>query len=59
MTQCEIDREVAEATGESVADVRRRGFSLWEPRVAGSDLETRPPLVLDWDSGQPGLWPLN
>jgi hypothetical protein len=58
MTQTEIDREVAEATGESLSDVRHRGFSLWEPLATNSEMEPRPPLVLDWDSGHPRLWPM-
>jgi hypothetical protein len=59
MTQWEIDREVADATGESMADIRRRGFTLWEPRAANSEMEPRPPLVLDWDSGHPRLWTMD
>jgi len=34
MTQRELDRAVARATGETVAEIRRRGFSLLKgPRV--------------------------
>lgn len=58
MTQFEIDQEVAEATGESLADIRRHGFSLDDPIVATADSEGRQPLVMNWDTGQPGHWPL-
>ena len=42
MTQRQLEREVASATGESMTTIRRRGFSLVEP-------EYPEPLVLDWD----------
>jgi hypothetical protein len=58
MTQREIDREVAEATGESLADVRRHGFSLWEPPALVEESELRHPLTLNWETGQPRTWPL-
>lgn len=52
MTQAEIDRAVARATGESVASIRRRGFVLFEP---GADVDPEPchtePQCLDWDTG--------
>jgi hypothetical protein len=59
MTQSEIDQEVAATTGECLADVRRHGFSLWEPGAATADSEARQPLVLNWDTGLPAPWPLN
>jgi len=43
MTQREFDREVSRATGESVAEIRRRGFSLLEPVF-------EKPLVIYWDA---------
>jgi hypothetical protein len=42
MTQADLNREVASCTGETVATIRKRGFSLIEPHYP-------PPLVLDWD----------
>jgi hypothetical protein len=45
MTQRELERELADMTGESVGTIRSRGFSLVEP----PDLE---PLVVDWDELQ-------
>ncbi len=46
MTQAEMERELAHATGESVNTIRNRGFSL----VEVPDLE---PLVIDWDEIYP------
>jgi len=45
MTQADVDREVAESTGESIATVRRRGFSL----VVVPD---RKPRIVNWDAVQ-------
>ena len=42
MTQRELERQIASATGESIATIRRRGFSLVEP----PELE---PHTVDWD----------
>lgn len=44
MTQIELDRELSNLTGESVTEIRRRGFSLVE--VAPE------PLSIDWDELQ-------
>ena len=45
MTQNQLERELASATGESLATIRSRGFSL----VEVPDLE---PLTVDWDEVQ-------
>lgn len=45
MTQAEMERELSLATGESVGEIRRRGFSLLV-------MPDRGPLVMDWDSTQ-------
>ena len=42
MTQHEFERQIVDATGESLATIRSRGFSL----VEVPDLE---PLTIDWD----------
>lgn len=50
MTQAQLNREVARATGESVVTIARLGFLLAE-----SDLDLGGPLdpqVLDWDAFQ-------
>ena len=44
MTQAELNRAVARATGETVKTIADRGFVLLEP--APDDHE---PLVVDWD----------
>ena len=45
MTQTEMERELAEVTGESLGTIRRRGFQLVEPPVSVSD-----PQFVDWDT---------
>ena len=50
MTQAELNREVAHATGETVSEIRHRGFSLVDPDEASFDSE--PGIVgrhVDWD----------
>lgn len=52
MSQQELDREIARATGESLGTIRRRGFSLVPaiPTVFDPDAdELRSPQYLDWD----------
>lgn len=44
MTQAELENELARSTGESLGEIRRRGFSLVE--VAPE------PLSIDWDEVQ-------
>jgi hypothetical protein len=50
MTQRELDRAVACATGEDVTEIRRRGFSMLAP---GAKFDPEPldlpPQVVDWD----------
>ncbi len=43
MTQAQMERELARATGESLSTIRHRGFSIIEP----PELE---PLVVNWDA---------
>jgi hypothetical protein len=57
MTQLELDCAVAEATGETLHDVRRMGFSLADPLEVNFDPEPYlPPPVdeiskyIDWDN---------
>ena len=45
MTQAEMERELSDMTGESVGEIRRRGFSL----IVMPD---RGPLTVDWDQVQ-------
>ena len=44
MTQADLERELADATGESLSVIRSRGFSLIEV-----DAE---PNIIDWDDVQ-------
>ena len=51
MTQAELNRAVARATGESVSTIRRLGFLLAETdmELADPDSEEHGPYVIDWD----------
>jgi hypothetical protein len=46
MTQQELERELAQLTGESITTIRNRGFSLIEPPDVG-------PATIDWDTVYP------
>ena len=46
MTQAELNREIAAATGESMATVRHLGFVPLTPVPYERD---RDPLTVDWD----------
>ena len=37
MSQCELDRAVARATGETITEIRRLGFSLVVPEDHGPE----------------------
>ena len=57
MTQKELNRQVAKATGETVDTVSRRGFI---PLTYALCEEDREPLVVDWDeleARRAVLWP--
>ena len=55
MTQHELDMAVAAATGEDLADIAIRGFSLSQPdRELEIGIEIwQEPSVLDWDATIP------
>jgi hypothetical protein len=57
MSQRELDEAVALATGESVATIHERGFSIADPFDVQYDPEARQPWVFDWDSMTHGEWP--
>lgn len=42
MTQRDLDRQIARATGESMSTIRKFGFNLIE-------MPEREPLTVDWD----------
>ena len=48
MTQAELDRQVAKATGESVKTIAERGFVPLQPIPVERESE-RDPLTDDWD----------
>ncbi len=43
MTQADLEREVAQATGETLSTIQSRGFSL-------VDIHDRRPQTVDWDA---------
>lgn len=51
MTQAEVDRAVARATGECVRTIQRLGFLIADPdsELTDPDDEDLGPYVLDWD----------
>lgn len=51
MTQQQLERLVARATGEDLRSIRQRGFSLANPIEVNFDPEPdqRPPQWVDWD----------
>jgi hypothetical protein len=50
LTQQELDCAVAEATGETLCEVRRMGFGLADPDFVTFDPEPYlPPQIVDWD----------
>ena len=51
MTQTEVNRAVARATGESVRTIQRLGFLIADPEIelTDPDDEDLGPYMLDWD----------
>ena len=50
MTQNQLDRFVAEATGENLGEIQRLGFNLADPDIVNFDPEPYlPPQIIDWD----------
>ena len=55
MTQADLDRAVAQCTGESIAEIRSRGFTLTSADDALFDPEPIcPPTYVDWDEVDAG-----
>lgn len=52
MSQYELDSAVAQATGESLRTIRRRGFSIIDPTETEFDSEPNilPAQIVDWDA---------
>lgn len=50
MTRQQLERAVAQRTGESLREIRRRGFSILRPDDLDLELEIyQMPQVVDWD----------
>lgn len=50
MTQSQLDRAVARATGEALSTVRHFGFSIADPKAVCHDPEPlRRPRIVNWD----------
>ena len=62
MTQNDLNRAVARATGETIRTVTHRGFGIADPDIVGfdpepNDIESK---TVDWDAldaGRPGVCP--
>jgi hypothetical protein len=53
MNQSQVDRAVARVTGESLQEIRRRGFGILAPPLKVFEPEPlSTPLVIDWDEVQ-------
>jgi hypothetical protein len=59
MTQAELNREVADALGASLAEVQRQGFDLERDLCLLDTLESRRPMMFDWDTGDIRAWPFD
>ena len=50
MSSAQLEREIAQATGESLRTIRRHGFQLACPDIVDFDPEpSAPPATIDWD----------
>jgi hypothetical protein len=49
MTQSQLDRAVARATGESLSTICRMGFSVFDPVVQDDRDELPRPQTVNWD----------
>jgi hypothetical protein len=50
MTQSQLDRAVARATGESLSTIRHRGFTVVEMPTTELPDDPAAPQVVDWDA---------
>ena len=49
MTQTQLERSIAAATGESLATIRRRGFSMVDMPATAELYDAVVPQMVDWD----------
>jgi hypothetical protein len=59
MTQAELNRDVAKALGASLTEVQKQGFDLERELSQLDALESRRPLMFDWDTHDVGAWPVD
>jgi hypothetical protein len=52
MKQADLDRAVARATNETVAEIKHLGFSLADPLDVALDFDLDEDQFLDWDVTQ-------
>ena len=60
MTQSQLNRAVASATGETISEIRRLGFGLADPDSVAFDPAPEEGRYVDWaevDAGRYGLLP--
>ena len=57
MSQLDLNKAVARATGETSSLVNHFGFHLADPLEVSYDPEPRQPLMLDWDNMCVTEWP--
>ncbi len=50
MTQRELENELVSATGESLREIRRRGFSVMRPLADDEPEIYAFPQTVDWDA---------
>lgn len=59
MTQAELNRDVAKALGATLTEVQRQGFDLERDISQLDTLESRRPMMFDWDTGDIRAWPFD
>jgi hypothetical protein len=50
MTQAQLNRAVASATGETISEIRRMGFGLADPAEVAFDPAPEEGTYVDWDA---------
>ena len=50
MTQAQLNRAVASATGETISEIRRMGFGIADPEAVAFDPAPEEGRYVDWDA---------
>jgi len=50
MTQSQLNRAVASATGETISEIRRMGFGIADPSEVSFDPAPEEGRYVDWDA---------